>query len=190
MLNLQELRGRANALLAEYNHAHAQVTDEKTRLEEAKERVLTATQAQQLIQGVAQQIQQRAHDKIVAIVNRCLQAIFEDPYDFRIVFEKKRGKTEARLVFLRQDREIDPLTAAGLGVVDVAAFALRVACVMLSRPSKRRLLVLDEPMKMLSANHGPAVAQLLTTLTEELKMQILLVTHNPALVGGQVIEVE
>lgn len=138
-------RQRANKYGPQYDHARRVVRDEKAALESAEREYRDTVAAQQIVQTVAQQIQQAAHDRIASVVTQCLRTVFEQPYEFRIVFEQKRGRTEARLVFVRGELEIDPLDAAGGGVIDVAAFALRVACLVLSRPPLRRLLVLDEP---------------------------------------------
>ena len=73
-----------------------------------------------------------------------------------INFLQKRGKTEAELVFVRDGKELSPTDGAGLGACDVAAFSLRAAAICLSRPGRRRLLVLDEPFKHLSEEYREA----------------------------------
>jgi len=136
---------------------------------------------------LAQAVQQKAHEKISSVVSSCLTAVFNDPYEFKIQFERKRGKTEARLVFVRRGLEVDPLTASGGGVVDVAAFALRVACLVLHRPRLSRLVVLDEPFKFVSANYQDNVRAMLEELASDLGLQIIMVTHIETLETGKVI---
>jgi len=82
------------------------------------------------------------------------------------------------------------MTAAGGGVVDVAAFALRLSCLMLSKPPLRRILILDEPFKYVSERRGyrERVRQLLESLAEEMGIQILMVTHIEALQTGDIVE--
>lgn len=173
----------------DYDHARRAVTDEKTALSEAENRLEIAVQAQKLLQGVAEAVQQQAHQQIAAVVTRCLEAVFgEDAYEFVIQFEQKRGKTEAQLLFRRDGLCVDPTSSAGGGVVDTASFALRLACLILSRPAKRRLLVLDEPFRFLSREYRPAVRELLLTLAKELGVQIIMVTHSTELVCGKVVE--
>ena len=144
--------------------------------------------AKDIAQTVAQGIQQRAHQNIANVVSRCLEAIFDDPPQFKIHFERKRNRTEARLVFVRNDHEVDPLSSDSGGVVDVAAFALRLACLLLSRPKLRPIIVLDEPFRALHADIRPRVKTLLEELSKELKVQIILVTHDEALGAGTIIE--
>jgi ABC-type molybdenum transport system ATPase subunit/photorepair protein PhrA len=146
--------------------------------------------AQEILQHLAQAVQQQAHQRIAKVVSSCLSAVFDHPYEFRIQFERKRGRTEARLLFSRDGLEVDPMTAAGGGMIDVAAFALRIACLVLHRPKLSRVVVLDEPFRFVSAQYQPNVRTMLEELAEEMKIQIVFITHNPNLVTGKVIELE
>lgn len=154
------------------------------------EGTLDATEAAQaVLQDVAQAVQQEAHRRIAGVVSRCLSQVFDDPYEFDIIFDRKRGRTEARLVFRRNGLEVDPLTASGGGVVDVAAFALRLACLVLTRPQVRPLVVLDEPFKFVSAQYRDRVRSMLEQLADDMGVQFLMVTHIPELVCGHVVQV-
>lgn len=144
-------------------------------------------QAQVIFQEIGSQIQNNVQARISSIVTKCLFSIFgDDSYEFKMTFEKKRGKTEARLILIRNEQEIDP-TSVGGGVLDVICFALRIAVLLLSSPPKRRLLVLDEPFRFLSRNYQPAIQSLLVELSNELGIQIIQVTHSDLLVAGKVI---
>ena len=154
----------------------------------AEDHVVAADEAKLIIQQVGQALQEEAHDRIAGVVSRCLEAVFDEPYEFKIVFERKRGQTEARLVFIREGLEINPLDAAGGGAVDVAAFALRLSCIMLKRPAVRRVLVMDEAFRFLSQGYRPRVRQLLESLSKKMGVQFIQITHIPELVTGKVIE--
>ena len=91
-------------------------------------------------------------------------------------------------MFVRNGREVDPIDASGGGVVDVAAFALRLSSLMLSRPARRRLVVLDEPFKFVSAGHRAAVRVMLEGLAADLGVQFLMVTHIEELQCGHIVE--
>ena len=81
------------------------------------------------------------------------------------------------------------MTESGGGAIDVASFALRVACLMLSRSQPRKILILDEPFKMISRDHNrQRVRELIETLSKEMGIQIILITHDPELTIGKVIE--
>lgn len=190
MTELVRHRRDLDTLLQEHSHACRTVKAEREALRECKRNQTDAVEAQQILQQVAQTIQQEAHKRIAEIVTKCLRSIFEeDAYEFRINFLRKRGRTEARLVFVRDGYEIDPRRAAGGGVVDVAAFALRIACLILSRPPVRRLIVADEPFKHLSAEYRPRIATMIERLAADLKIQVIMVTHSPELAVGKTITI-
>lgn len=167
----------------------SRVAEENNALEMAKAEVFAVREAVDIAQRLAQTIQQQAHNRIAKVVTRCLEAVFDDAYEFKVDFERKRGKTEGRLLFLRDGHEVDPLTASGGGVVDVAAFACRLAFIMLARPRPRRVMVLDEPFKFVWSGYTPRVRMMLEGLADELGMQFIIVTHIDALRTGTVIEV-
>ena len=184
---LERYERRVDRLLAEYKMATAMVTAERSSLRDAVTHHEAAIEACDVAQRIAAEVQQQAHAAIAAIVSRCLTAVFDHPYEFKIEFERKRGRTEARLVFVRDGMEISPLGGAGGGVVDVAAFALRLACVLLHRPQLRPVLVLDEPFRFVSADVIPRVRALLDQLAADLGVQLIIVTHIAGLMDDDTI---
>lgn len=186
---LSSLRNKVNSLLLQRTLAVRKVKEEKSLLSEAREQLLAAEEARKIVQEVSQSIQQAAQRQIASVVTRCLKTVFgkDEGYEFSIILEQKRGKTEARLVFLREGQEIDPTESSGGGCIDIAAFALRLSCLILSRPQRRKLLVLDEPFRFLSSNYHERVKELLETLADEMKCQFVIVTHSEGLLTGKVI---
>lgn len=162
------------------------------------ERVRRATKEQQryeeaskILQIVAKSLQQRAHNQIAAIVTKCLREVFQDDkYLFEIQFIPRRGKTDAVMKLHYGKKILDPEDQTSGGETDVIALALRVAALILGVPARRRLLVLDEPFRFVSKEFRPAVRKLIELLAEELKIQIILVTHDPEFVCGKVIELK
>lgn len=175
----------------ELNQAKTILSQNKKELQKEQEKLQNNTEAVAIVKSAAEIIQKTIHNHISTIVTRCLSVVFdENAYEFQILFEQKKNRTEARLVFTKEGREIDPMFSCGGGVIDVAAFALRLACLVLSRPAKRRLLVLDEPFRMLSVNYQRRIESLIEELAKELDVQIIMITHSEHLQIGQVIEVE
>lgn len=155
---------------------------------EAGMNVAAWEEALALLQGVAAGVQAGVHGRIAAVVTRCLAAVFQDPYSFVIEFEEKRGRTEARMYFTRGGNQFDPRSVGG-GVLDVAAFGLRLACLMMTRPPLRKVLVLDEPLRHLSAGNRPRMAALMETLSQEMGVQIIMVTHDEGFKIGDIVEI-
>lgn len=190
MIDLKTAREKVNTILNEYQ------ADKKILIQEKKELLIYKTllkrqeQAQLILQTVAQSLQQKAHEQIARVVTQCLQMVFYDEdYAFKIRFEKKRGKTEAKLLLLNKGHEVEePLEEDSGGVLDVASFALRLSCLVLTKPRLRRLLVMDEPFKNISEEYEEHVKNMLLTLSKDFGLQIIMVTHEDGFKCGRVIK--
>ena len=172
-----------------HDRARRQLVESVELAEQAVEKASNVVAARRLIQAVAAAVQSKVHESIASVVSRCLEAVFEEPYEFDLAFVEKRGRTEAEMKFERDGELVDPMTASGGGVVDVGAFAARVARLMLARPLRRPLLVLDEPFRFVSRDFRPRVRRLIESLADEMDIQFVIVTHDPQLAVGKVVEV-
>ena len=187
---LEQYRIDLNKRIGERQFWQRTAEKEAANLVITKEDVEAGIEAQAIAQQVAAAMQAKAFQAVSVIVTRCLAAVFDDPYEFAITFEQKRGRTEAHCLLKRNGVECDPMEAVGGGVVDVTAFALRIAAIGLSRPYGRRLIVLDEPFRFVSLQYRANVRLMLETLAEEMGFQIVIVTHMDELRTGNVIEVD
>jgi DNA repair exonuclease SbcCD ATPase subunit len=187
-MNLNDEREEVSEIARALAFAVKTQEDETSKLAEAVTKLHHVQQAQEILQLVSRAVQQRAHEKISEVVSRCLTAVFDEPYSFKINFEMKRGKTEAQLRFTRDGLDVDPMSASGGGVVDVAAFALRVACLVLHRPRLAQVVVLDEPFRFLSAQYRDNVRSMLEELSREMRIQIIMVTHIEEIATGKIID--
>lgn len=189
MHTVADYRNRVNKLLAQRRTVAELVKKEEEALNDGMTSLESIIEAQKIAQAVAAQVQHSAHERIAAVVDRCMAAVFDEPYSLDIQFEQKRGKTEAVIQFKRGELVVEPLEAAGGGVVDVAAFALRLACLVLRRPALRRLIVLDEPFRFVhSPRYRERVRTMLETLASEMGVQIIMVTGIDELQCGTVLE--
>lgn len=187
---LEEEKFEVEALEYELMGLRAGVLTAKAALKDAEVHLANVQQAQDILQRLAQAVQQQAHERIAAVVSSCLVGVFgEEAYEFKIEFERKRGKTEAQLFFVRDGVRLDPLASSGGGVVDVAAFALRIACLVLHRPRLNRVVVLDEPFKYVSEEYQENVRAMVERLAKDLEIQIIFITHNENLATGQIIHI-
>lgn len=174
----------------ERDHALRTLDRERLHLEEARRRLQAALETQTIVQELARSVQEHAHQRIAALVSRCLRDVFgEDAPELRIRFEEHRGRTEATLLFHWEGRDVeDPLNQDSGGLLDVASFALRLSCLLLKRPRPRLFLALDEPFKHVSSAVAGRLRRLVLSLSRELGVQFLIVTHNPRLVAGRVYD--
>ncbi len=189
-MNLTMSRKRVDSLLKDLDAAERDFKKEKRNYKLAKRELKTIKEAQTITQQIAQLIQQQAHERIEGVVSKCLEAIFGSEYGFKIDFQRKRGKTEAILLLLREGHEIeDAMNADSGGVVEIAAFALRIACIVLSKPNIERILVMDEPFRNLDVDNRESVKTLLVEVAEDFLFQFIIVTHEVPFQIGKVIEI-
>ena len=181
---VKQIRHKVNLLLSDYRQIKKQVTKERDDLKQTKVKLKSLHEAQEIVQLVTQNTQQYVHIKISEIVTQCLGLVFDNCYEFKINFERKRGKTEANFVFIKDGNELEAESSIGGGVIDVASFALRLACLILARPPRRRLMILDEPFRWVSTGHRHKIRTMIEILSNELDVQFILVTHSEELVTG------
>lgn len=172
-------REKLNQLKGKKNFLEKNKKEKKDKLFELSNRIIAIEGAQVFIQNVAKKTQEKLKYCIEDIVQLALDAVFPNEYDFQVEFEIKRGRTEAKLSFLKHGESIDPISAAGGGVVDVASFALRLAVWSLGKTAKT--IILDEPMKFLSKDKIDQAGMILKKLSEKLGIQVIMVTHIPEL---------
>lgn len=155
-----------------------ELKEERERLASLDKRMKTIEVAQAFIQKVAKETQEHLRFEVEDIVNLALETCFPGEYEFRLDFNIARGKTEARLVFLSQKtgREVDPMNASGGGVVDLTAFALRIACYALERGIDN-VIILDEPFRFISRDLQSRAGEILRMLSTKLGVQVIMVTH-------------
>jgi len=168
-----------------------QEAEEKAQMEAALS-LQACKKSLEIAQAVAQQIQQTAHRQISSVVSRCMEYVFGEGYGFKMNFVKKRNRTEAQLVIIKEGREeFDPLNEDSGGVTEVAAFALRVSCICLSKPKVRKLMVMDEPFKSVhSPTYRQKVTKMLEFLAEDFGIQIIMVTGVKEYETGNIIDLE
>ena len=151
---------------------------------ELQNRLKLLEQSQVFLQKVAQETQEHLKFQVEDVVNLALETCFPGEYNFQILFNVSRGKTDAELVFFDQktNRQIDPMNASGGGVVDLTCFALRIACYALEQGTDN-VIVLDEPFRFLSRDLQSRAGEILKTLSDKMHLQIILVTHIGELIN-------
>lgn len=191
MTEVRSIQAKLERLQHEAFAARRNLQQEVKAYRQAQQDLRDAEEARSRAQAVAQLVQQQAHAQIAGVVTSCLQSVFgEDSYTFKIKFVQKRGKTEAQLIFVRAKNGVeilDPINEDSGGVVQVAAFVLRVACLVLAKPHLRKLMVLDEPFAHVSAKFRPAVRSMIQQLSRDFQVQFLIVTHEPEYMCGKVV---
>ena len=137
--------------------------------------------AREIIRDVGLKTQQQLQFFISDITTLALNAVFDDPYELKVTFVQRRNKTECDLTFVRGELEVDPIEASGVGAIDVASFALRIASWSMMRPRSRNVIILDEPFRYLSENYQEQASLMVKELSRKLDLQFIIVTHEQVL---------
>ena len=167
-------------------------TKKNVRLQDLREAKKTFKQAAksakeheralEIVKEVGLKTQQQIQYHISDITSMALEAVFpEEPYELVAEFVERRNKTECDLYFQRNGNKVDPLTASGGGAVDVASFALRIASWAMRAPRSRNTIILDEPLRFVSADKQEKASMMIKEISQKLGIQFLIVTHNETL---------
>lgn len=116
-------------------------------------------------------------DSMAELTTSGLQYVIDDQdLKFNIKQEMKYNRLAMRFVIEDDGVEGDPLSSFGGGAVLISSLILRLA--VMSRMNMGNLLLLDESMFALANQYVPAAADFMRKLSEELGINILMVTHN------------
>jgi DNA repair exonuclease SbcCD ATPase subunit len=117
-------------------------------------------------------------------------------YEFELRFERKRNRTEARPVLIKDGHEIlnpydksetDNKSSESGGVLDIAGFVCQIAAITLHKPALRPIMAMDEPFKNLSVEYRDGARQMIEMLSRDFGIQFLIVTHMEELMTGKVV---
>jgi DNA repair exonuclease SbcCD ATPase subunit len=119
-------------------------------------------------------------ERMEQLVTDALVMIFDDPsYRFIVEFKSRRNQVEVDFKLRHGTVEMDPMEGAGGGIVDVVALALRLLMLELLRV--KGPLILDEPVKYVSADYIGNVGTFLKAYSQQTGRQVIMVTHTDAL---------
>lgn len=175
-MNSTEYQAKLNKALASKTLYQALVQASTEKAKEQRDLAAAIEEAQTFLQTVAKETQEKIRFRLEDIVNLALTSVFGAKYRFEIKFEMKRGQTEAALVLFDGENEMDPMEANGGGLTELLSFVLRISLLIISK--NRRVLILDEPFRCVSDDLLDTVYSILKRLSEELDIQIIMVTHQ------------
>jgi DNA repair exonuclease SbcCD ATPase subunit len=174
--NIKNYKARLEQKKGYIHSLEKQVATLNTNLDTIDTDMQYAEQALAITQEVARQTQSQIKLHIEDIISMALEYILDDPYKFELDFVVKRNKTECDIYFVRDGKRIKPIDQSGGGAVDIASFASRIA--LWSLGDTDNVLVFDEPFKFVSREYQLKVGELLKKLSDQLSLQILMVSHN------------
>ena len=180
-MNTLMLRTRLERQRGKKIQIEATIATKEESLQTLQRQFKRHEKAREIIRTVGLQTQQQLQFHISDVTSLALESVFNDPYQLKVDFVQRRNKTECDLLFIKGDSEMDPLTASGGGAVDVAAFALRIASWSMAHPRTRATIILDEPLRFLSADNQEKASRMIKELSQRLGLQFIIVTHESVL---------
>jgi len=181
MTTVSEFVKSADVLVAAREKAWQQKEKALKEKEKLQVQLEEWEQVQVILQEVALKTQEEIQYHICSIVNLALLGVFEEDYEFEVIFETKRSQTEASFQLRKGNVVVDPYKASGGGVVDIIAFALRISLWTLNTQRTRNTLVFDEPFRFVAADRQTKVAEMIHQISEKLNLQLIIVTHEKEL---------
>jgi len=180
-MQIKDIRTRVDRLRGEQAKVSQIIQTLREEIRDLRRQVIYHEQASAIIREVGLRTQQELQVHIGDITSLALEAVFDDPYTLVAEFVERRNKNECDLYFVRDEQRIKPTDASGGGTIDIAAFALRIASWSMQRPRSRNTIILDEPMRFVSAAYQERASQMIKEISERMGLQFIIVTHNPVL---------
>lgn len=153
---------------------------DKTRadLNSAKESIDILELAGETLKKIGEQKKKATTEMIERVVSAAIKEVFGFDYKFVIeISSDKRVLTKFKLV--RPDGlELDLMNSVGGGLLNVISFCLKTLMLVSIRPKREPIMFLDESFANLSREYAPKVATLLRSLSEQLRISFVLVSHT------------
>jgi DNA repair exonuclease SbcCD ATPase subunit len=170
--------GEARAVAAQGKRLTAEIA-------ELREQVELHTKAGAVLASIGEQRQADAQRRIETLVTQGLHKVFGDDLTFHLL-PGTRAKTPVVDFVVRSHIgdttvETDVMEARGGGLAVTIGFLLNLVILLLAPDRQETVLFLDETFAFLSEDRHEAMAQFLRELTDKTGVQIVLVTHTPAL---------
>lgn len=163
---IRHYRSLVDRRIGRRDEIRSSLREAKHSLRSLRKELDSIEQARAVIQEAGKKTQERLQYHLSEIAKLALATVFpDDPYEFEVSLETRRGRTEADFWFLRGGERLDPRGSVGLGAVDIVGMSLRASLWSLARPRPRATLWMDEPFKHLK---GQAANRLALQIFQEL----------------------
>ena len=180
-MTVKDLRSRLDTQKGQKFQIESDLEQLRHEVRTMKRSLVHHEQAREVVREVGIKTQQQLQFHISDIASLALEAVFDNPYELKVEFVQRRNKTECDLLFVRDNNWFDPISASGVGAIDIAAFALRIASWSMQRPHTRNTIIMDEPFKHLSVDLQDKASAMIKEVSQKLKLQFIIITHDPTL---------
>lgn len=193
MEKLTNIFGEFDSLRSDFLRVQALRSSEISKLEQLNEKINDLLAKQDVLEKVSELFRRLIDQEVIdnaktaeGLLTEGLKAIFDDlDLSAKAHVDVQRGKVSVELLTVQTEddgSQTEGLStdAYGGSVTTVQSVLLRI--VVLTRRGMRPLLLLDESLAAIAESYVPRVGEFLSLLSERLGLDVLAVTHNPALI--------
>lgn len=176
-----------NQIIGAYKHMQNEYNKNKEKLNTILEIQELSLKAIEVLNRVQQVTREKTKREFESLVSFCLNFIFEEPYTFKLDFEKRGNLQNLNFKIEKPgyDESYDLLSTQGGGVLNIISFALRIILMEISSPKIQGFFLADEPFANLSENYHNRASLLLEELSKKLKRQFIIISHENLLKENQ-----
>lgn len=177
------MNDRYVAYKAKFDNLQERLIDINKQIVEKREENTLIESANRFLISFSESIRQKLKDKLESLVNMALKRVFPDKeMKFMIVANPTKSNLHYDL-YIDTDGNITSLyDSKGGGCLDIITLCLRISYLRMLRGSLRQTMILDEPFKNLDSTRLMLAIDWLKTISEEMKIQFLIITHIPELI--------
>ncbi len=177
-MKISNLRFKLERKKGKKEQIEVSIQEATQRHARAHKELVKNEKARVIIRQINLTTQSQLSDNISEITTLALNAVMKNPYELKLDFVERRNIIECDLYFERNGNQIKPFEGGG-GIVDITAFALRVACWVMEKPKLANVLLLDEPFKLLKGEiENRKALEMVKQITEKLGIQIIMVSDE------------
>ena len=171
-VQLNAWQGQAQLLDSRIERTKESLTTSETGHEQHEEALVVLQELEKTWRGTFEQA-------LASVVGEGLSAVFGDEIELLFISDIKRDVAHLDMKLKTNGLVTSLMGAKGGSVINVLSVLLRVLLTISSRPEMRRVLILDEPFSMVSAEYRAPLAQLLKEMAERLDVQFIITSHEP-----------
>jgi DNA repair exonuclease SbcCD ATPase subunit len=178
-MTLAELEDRVKSMSYDIKANKALLDRSREELRAVLGNMQVLDQASETLKRIGEQKKKATIEMFERVVTLAVKEVFGFDYRFAIeVSAEKKVLTKFKLIDSK-GLELDIMTSCGGGIVDVVSFVLKALMLASIRPKRDPVMFMDERFAHLSREYLPKMAQLLKSLSEQLGIKFVLVTHQP-----------
>jgi len=180
---LAERKDKLARIQMENDIIEKNIESNKEKLDEIIKELKKGQEALQFVEDVANNRRGSMRQKIENVVTEALRVIYGSNYRIELKYGVKNNRSHMDIEVIKKTTKgeiVRTIGGFGGGVCDSVAVPLRLLVILGSKQTDR-VCILDESYKHVDDGRIENVANFLKEISDELKMQIIIVSHHDEL---------